>query len=105
VLYLQGVAFGKGHHFTNEELLLASPDSISGWMKLKAFGTEDVTWTSVAICQSTTLEMCKKAVSFYIPHDNAVWNSETNFGNPTKRPRVEKSTNSSSISTIEKVNI
>jgi hypothetical protein len=53
-------------------------------MKLKAFGTEDFTLTSVAICQSTTLEICKKDVSFYMPHRHDFWNSETNFGNPTK---------------------
>jgi hypothetical protein len=86
--YLQGVAFGKGHQFTNEEFLLATPDSVSRWMKLKAFGTVDVTPTSVAICRSTTLEMCKKAISFYMPHRNAFWNTETNFGNPTKSKEV-----------------
>lgn len=83
--------FEKDNIFSIDELLQATPESIVRWMSIKAFGTaEPGPMDTPSKCRSTTLEMCKKAVSWLMPHRTAPWNTITKFGNPTRSKEVQE---------------
>ena len=79
--------------FTREELLALTPGIIKNWMANKAYGNPvynpEVDRPSYA--RSSTLEMMKKAVSFFMPNKDAQWiisADGTGQGNPTKSPII-----------------
>ena len=83
--YNNEAIYEKGKLFSNDELLATTPESVARWMTMKAFGVpvlEDVRATPRI--RSSTLEMYKKAVSWYMPHREPAWNTVSSFGNPTK---------------------
>jgi hypothetical protein len=86
--FLNTTVYEKDYEFSNEELRAATPQSITRWMHVKAYGVEEIGQNDRALCRSSTIEMCKKAVSYFMPHKTAAWNTETQFGNPTKSKEV-----------------
>jgi hypothetical protein len=86
-------AFGTNHPrtymFSDDELLALTPEHLHAYMCKYAFGTatpsveDDPTFA-----RSSTLEVAKKAISFYMPNRLMPWNSQTNSGNPTRSTQV-----------------
>ena len=75
--------------FSDDELLALTPEHLHAYMCKYAFGTatpsveDDPTFA-----RSSTLEVAKKAISFYMPNRLMPWNSQTNSGNPTRSTQV-----------------
>ena len=71
--------------FTMEELGELTPNDICRWMCYKCFNNPDPKDENLpCLCRSTTLEVYKKALSWYMPNNMASWNYLNNSGNPTK---------------------
>ena len=84
--FLNNHRFEKHHVFTKQDLMAATAESVARWMRVKAFGYDVQVFdknTPKAIIRSSTIEMCKKAVSWYMPYRNVDWN-DTPTSNPTK---------------------
>lgn len=83
----QVTTYTKNSVFDNDELCAATPETIYKWMCMKTYGIPqlvDDDHLPPAKCRSSTLEMCKKALSHFMPHSTASWNTQSLFGNPTK---------------------
>ena len=71
------------------ELRKATPESFVQWLTLKAFGKMEIGPRDKTILRSSTIEMYKKAVSFFMPPDRKeVWNYKRQEGNPTRATKV-----------------
>jgi hypothetical protein len=70
------------------ELLKATPETVTRWMRVYAFGTDAISPTDQPKCRSSTIAMCKKALSWYMPHRTVAWNIQASTGNPTKSREV-----------------
>jgi hypothetical protein len=83
--YHDGVLYDKTATFTIEVLGLLTPDDISRWMCYRCFGNPEPGNDDLP-CQvrSTTLEVYKKALSWYMPNNMSSWNYINKCGNPTK---------------------
>jgi len=81
--HYHGVEYESTQIFTKEHLLEVTPLEIKRWLCDRAFGDPDINEDSRPInCRSSTLEMCKKAVSFFMPYKNVPWCAGQ--GNPTR---------------------
>ena len=85
------MAWKDGHNydpatteFTQEQLLEIRPSHIVRYMSLLAYGMETPEDNSRPTHRrSSGMEFQKKALSFFMPNQNAKWNVESSTGNPT----------------------
>lgn len=80
-----GVEYAANSTFTREELLELGPLDIKRWLSNKAFGDPDYNvhqGDRPLFARSSSLEYCKKAVSFFMPNRLPPWIDGA--GNPTK---------------------
>jgi hypothetical protein len=89
--FKDNIIYHKDQLFTTQQLLTLVPDDITGWMVFKTLGIhhlDDYIEGMKFLRRSDTLEVMKKAVSWYMPDRNADWNTATMSGNPTKSSAV-----------------
>ena len=82
---------GRATTFSRRELLDIRPNDIQRYMGLLAFGDPDYNAHPPVNhrpthCRSSTLEACKRALSYYMPHRTVPWCN--NQGNPTRSAPV-----------------
>ena len=87
--YKDGILYDRDTIFEVGHLGSVVPEDVKRWMCLKAYGLElpndddrPLYW------RSNTLEVAKKAISWYMPNRISAWNSLTGVGNPTKSREV-----------------
>lgn len=87
--YMHGVEYEKETIFPPDLLGELLPEDIKRWMCLRAFGLEEpgpndrpVFW------RANTLEVAKKAISWYMPNNIAEWDNINKIGNPSKSKPV-----------------
>ena len=87
--YKDGILYDRNTIFEVGHLGDVVPEDVKRWMCLKAYGLElpneddrPLYW------RSNTLEVAKKAISWYMPNRISAWNSITLVGNPTKSREV-----------------
>lgn len=86
--YLHGVQYDNETIF-DQESLIVTPDEITRWLCLKSFGVEfPEPDENPTVCRSTSLEVYKKALSWYMPNNLSGWDHINNTGNPTKSKPV-----------------
>lgn len=81
--HLHGIVYDKKYEFEDEELYDCTPDSILEWMTFKMYGKYEYTDFDNPLLRSSTLAMCKKSISYFMPHSEH-WNGQSHTGNPTK---------------------
>ena len=86
-------AFGTNHPrnymFSNDELFQLTPEHVYAYMCTYAFGTANPGADDCpTVCRSSTIEVAKKAISYYMPNRLMPWNSQTRSGNPTRSIEV-----------------
>jgi hypothetical protein len=87
--YLHNVRYDSDTIFQQGDLATITPDDVRRWMCFKAFGTDEPSMDSRPThCRANTLEVLKKAISWYMPNRIAEWNSISKVGNPTKSKEV-----------------
>mmetsp|Transcript_36970 Transcript_36970/g.89819 ORF Transcript_36970/g.89819 Transcript_36970/m.89819 type:complete len:692 (-) Transcript_36970:70-2145(-) len=76
--------------FTRAQLLGLNPTVVKRWMANKAYGKEEYDKTSDAPkgARATSLEMMKKAVSYFMPNKAVPW--VNGAGNPTRHSSVHQ---------------
>ena len=87
---LHGVSYEKKKEFSDEELLAAVPEDVLKWMQFSTFGStdSDVINVTPAKIRSSTLEVMKKAIFWYMPNRLQIWNEQIKSGNPTRSREV-----------------
>jgi hypothetical protein len=89
--YLHGMQYDKDHIFDNESLYNITPDDVTRWLCVKCFGVEYPDPDDPpSLCRSTSLEVYKKALSWYMPNRIQPWDCRNNTGNPTKSKEVNE---------------
>lgn len=83
---VNGTNHTNDYNFTNNELYALRPDHIKRYLSLMSYGTEnpDTEIDLPVHGRSSSLEFAKKAISFFMPNKNMVWNNQTEQGNPTR---------------------
>jgi len=76
----------KTYEYSDEELYTLRPEEIVQFFGIIAYGNEhpNLQTDNPTNGRSSTLEYAKKAISYYMPNRNMVWNDRTKEGNPTK---------------------
>ena len=82
-----GVEYEDTYNFSNEELILITPEDLVRWFQLKVYGTPDPSPQDMPTYgRSNSILYCKKAISFFMPNRLMRWNVMAvppNMGNPT----------------------
>jgi hypothetical protein len=87
--YLNQVEYEADRSFSDVELGTITPVDIYRWMCTKAYGKEDIGPGDLpCLCQSSTLEVIKKSISWYMPNRTASCDYLAARGNPTKSIEV-----------------
>ena len=91
--FLTSIEYDKKHMFSEDELNAIVPLDLKRWFFYKVFGFHE--GTNVVVpgetafnIRSTTLEMMKKAISWYLPDRISCWSPRSKTGNPTKSKEV-----------------
>ena len=88
--YLHDMQYDKDTLF-DQESLIVTPDDIIRWMCVKSFGVEYPELEDrPTLCRSSSLEVYKKALSWYMPNRIQAWDCISNRGNPTKSTQVNE---------------
>ena len=78
--------------FSADRLASITADDVVGYFNFKAYGTqypaEDWDDRGPPLCCSNTLFYHKKAISYFMPHQNMQWDDLAHRGNPTKSTQV-----------------
>jgi hypothetical protein len=89
--YLHGMQYDRDATFDQESLQIVTPDEIIRWLCVKSFGVEyPEAEDRPTRCRSSSLEVFKKALSWYMPNRIQPWDCISNRGNPTKSKEVNK---------------
>ena len=83
---IHGTSFDTDHQFTNDDYYTITPEQVSRYMCVKAYGVQLPNF-SVDIPtegRSSTLESAKKAISYFMPNKLLAWNKQSRSGNPTR---------------------
>ena len=86
-----GVTYERNATFREEELMEVVPEEVLNWMTLRTFGVANVRLVpggQAFLIRSSTLEVMKKAVFFYMPDRVAAWNTRCRSGNHTRSKGV-----------------
>ena len=87
--YTHEVQYERNTDFPQGVLGLIRPDNIKRWMCYKAYGLEVPDENDrPTYCRANSLEVYKKAISWYMPNRIAAWDSLSGVGNPTKSREV-----------------
>ena len=79
-----GREYARGTEFTDAQLLEIRPSHVFRYMCLLTYNTEQPDDDARPIGRrSSGLDFVKKAISFFMPNQNAKWNVESQSGNPT----------------------
>lgn len=82
---VKGTSHPKDYNFSDEELFALKPDEIKRYLATLSYGMEQPSATDLPVVgRASSLEYAKKAISYYMPNRNMVWNMQTNQGNPTR---------------------
>jgi hypothetical protein len=86
------IQYAKDHEFTEAQLTALTPGDICRFMKWKAYGNPDadIETDNPTEGRSSALEFYKKAISFFIPMRNAIWNPTLSSGNPSRSVQVNE---------------
>ena len=83
--YMHQVQYDRMQVFPAEILAEVTPEHLKRWMCLKAYGLEVPRGDDRPLYwRSATLEVAKKAISWYMPNRISCWDSINKTGNPTK---------------------
>ena len=52
--------------YTNEEVLVLTPDDLYKWIAFRVYGTEDPNPRSTPMIRSATIEFWKKSISYFM---------------------------------------
>lgn len=89
--YLHDTQYDRNDIFPIEYLGAIVPADIKRWMCYKAFGVEvPLDDDRPLYWRSSTLEVAKKAISWYMPNRIAAWDRINMVGNPTKSTEVNE---------------
>jgi hypothetical protein len=87
--FTDDVPYDNNHEFSIEELGAITPAHIHRWMCFKAYGkTEVETGDLPRLCRSSSLEVYKKSISWYMPNRIAMWDCHALRGTPSKSVEV-----------------
>jgi len=75
--------------FSAEELLAIQPLDVKHWLSFCTYGTETPTENASLELRVSSIEYVKKAISSYMPN-HGEWNTEGNYGNPTRSKCILK---------------
>ena len=82
---VNGTDHPKDYTFSDDELYALHPHQILRYFAIIAYGKEEPLETDQPTHgRSSSLEFAKKAISYYMPNRNMVWNEQTQQGNPTR---------------------
>lgn len=90
--FLDNEEYAADHQFTNERLGQLTPADLMRWFNMETFGQENppVGHDLNPIVRSSSIEMWKKAISFYMPNRMTPWNQLSQQGNPTRSFEVNQ---------------
>ena len=89
--YSHALQYDNDTVFEQETLQYVTPDDVTRWMCVKCFGVEfPEPEDSPSLCRSTSLEVYKKALSWYMPNRIQAWDCINKTGNPTKSKEVNE---------------
>ena len=90
--FCNGGSHDKDVTFTDDELNGITPGDVKGWMFQKVFGQREdegaVQEGTDFLIRSSTLEVMKKALSWYLPDRLQVWSQRSLTGNATRSKEV-----------------
>jgi hypothetical protein len=79
------IAYPKTHRFTDDELLLVTPEEVVRFFCVKVYGTADPTPDMRPTHgRSNTILFAKKSISFFMPSKLETWSVRARTGNPTR---------------------
>ena len=80
-----GIAYPNTHRFTDDELLLITPEEVVRYFAFKVYGTADPT-PDMRPTQgrSNSILYTKKAISYFMPSKLETWSVRARTGNPTR---------------------
>jgi hypothetical protein len=88
--FIHRVDYDRGTLFPVEQRAAVTPNQIRQWMNKKAFGVRNPGPEARSTkCRSATLDVMKKAVSWYMPN-RAAWDCIRCSGNPTRSRDVNE---------------
>jgi hypothetical protein len=88
--FIHKVNYDRDTLYTEAERAAVTPNNIRQWMNKRAFGVRNPGPQARSTeCRSTTLEVMKKAVSWYMPN-RAAWDCVRGSGNPTRSRDVNE---------------
>ena len=88
--FIHKVNYDRDTLYTEAERAAVTPNNIRQWMNKRAFGVRNPGPQARSTeCRSTTLEVMKKAVSWYMPN-RAAWDCVRGSGNPTRHEMLTK---------------
>ena len=82
--YLDNHEYSIDHQFTTERLAQIKPPDLMRWLNFRVYGTEHPEDDAKPNKRHTAIAFWKKAISYYMPNKNMVFNELSNVGNPTK---------------------
>ena len=82
--YLDGTQYTANHEFDQARLGELTPHDLMRFFNHFTFGTETPADNATPIVRHTSIEFMKKALSYFMPNKNMVWNELALCGNPTK---------------------
>ncbi len=89
--FRDGIVYDNEHIFGRDHLLKVTADDVVRWMRFEMFGVRDAVDVVEGMefkLRSGTIEMMKKAVSWYMPSRTANWDEINGIGNPTRSTAV-----------------
>ena len=80
-----GIVYPNTHRFTDDELLLITPEEVVRYFAFKVYGTADPT-PDMRPTQgrSNSILYTKKAISYFMPSKLETWSVRARTGNPTR---------------------
>ena len=91
--HIDNIIYPKGQLFTTRQLMKVVPDDVVSWMLEKTLGIrsmDDFVEGMEFNRRSSSIEVMKKAVSWYMPDRVTGWNTSMGSGNPTKSTAVNE---------------
>jgi hypothetical protein len=89
--FRDNTVYGNDVQFTQEELAAIKPVELVRYFCTKVYGTPDPgPDDNPTLGRHTSIEMAKKAISYYMPNKLTKWNCMAQNGNPTKSVEVNE---------------
>jgi hypothetical protein len=89
--FRDGINYGNDAHFTPLQLDAITPAELVRYFCMKVYGIpEPGPNDNPTLGRHTSIEMAKKAISYYVPNKLSKWNPMAQNGNPTKSVEVNE---------------